>query len=223
MFPCQAQECPYRVRSRHESRRRTTASVVRVPCGKAVWVYANATLRAAVRQIDHGRLPSHQAGQRSNFVEVYIRMVSQTALHGTASVIVLNAVSDERLDAAIVHLARHLNRHLALRSTHQTAQPIGQRKLICSLGKVKLGGFAGFHVQGLFHKSCYSCGTKIYASKLQRAHIKTALVKVYYTYLLKLRKVDSCPKRHPLRRPEIIRVRMLIGSFRPIRAGKLHY
>ena len=74
----------------------------------------DAPLGAAVGNVDDGRLPGHQRGQRADLVQVDLGMVAQAPLHRPAGVVVLHAIADERGDLAVVQLDGDLHRHLAL-------------------------------------------------------------------------------------------------------------
>jgi hypothetical protein len=57
----------------------------------------------------------------------------------------LDPVTDESLDAAIVHFAGHLDGNFAFWCAQQFPQPTGETHLIGGLGEVMFGRFAGFH------------------------------------------------------------------------------
>src|SRR5690606_41644700 len=65
--------------------------------------------------VDDRRFPGHQRGESPHLVQVDIRMVTQSPLHGSAGVVVLHAVADIGLKVATVALDRKSTR---LNSSH---------------------------------------------------------------------------------------------------------
>ena len=108
-------------------------------------VDGDAALRAAVGNIDDGRLPGHQRGQAADFVEIDFGVIAQAALHRPAGAVVLHAVADERAQLAVVHFDGNLHLHLARGRDEERAHAVGQVELVGSPVKVQFDGFEGTH------------------------------------------------------------------------------
>ena len=90
----------------------------------------NAPFGAAVGKIDDGRFPGHQRRQRTDFVQIDLRMVAQAALHRPARIVVLHPVADERGQFAVVQLDGNFHLHFAARNQQQPPHVVGQIHLI---------------------------------------------------------------------------------------------
>jgi hypothetical protein len=80
---------------------------------QAARVDDNATLGAAVRQVDHGAFPCHPHRQRLHLVEANEGAVADAAFHGPAGVVVLHPVAREHLGVAVVHADGEVDGQLA--------------------------------------------------------------------------------------------------------------
>ena len=99
-------------------------------CAELADVDRDAALRAAVRNVDDGRLPGHQRRQAADFVEIDFGVIAQAALHRPAGAVVLHAVADERAQLAVVHLDGDLHLHFAAGRDEERAQAVGQLELV---------------------------------------------------------------------------------------------
>src|SRR4051794_34346124 len=72
-------------------------------------------------------------------------MIAQSTFHGSPGPIVLNAVSDERAQLAVVHLDRNLNLHLPPGRNEMRPQALGQPKLIGRTLEILVGRFEWSH------------------------------------------------------------------------------
>ncbi len=84
--------------------------------GQLVRVHRDPALGASKRYSHQRRLPRHQRGQRPHLVNVDCRVIAQPALEGTAAVVVLNAIADERANTAVIHADIALDPQLPVRS-----------------------------------------------------------------------------------------------------------
>src|SRR6185369_14508297 len=75
----------------------------------------HATLRATERNVDDRALPGHPCRKCPDFVQVYIRRISDSALGGSASYRVLNAIAGEYFQVSIIHRNRDVNCDLSAR------------------------------------------------------------------------------------------------------------
>ena len=60
-------------------------------------------LGPTVRDVHNRRLPGHQRGQRTDFVQVDVGMIPQPPLHRPAGIVVLHPIAQKRADLAVVH------------------------------------------------------------------------------------------------------------------------
>ena len=86
-------------------------------------VDGDTALGAAVREIRERALPGHPHRERLDLVDVGRRMEPETALGRAASHVVLDAVSLEHADTAVVHLHRETHDQLPSNLTQNSAQP----------------------------------------------------------------------------------------------------
>jgi len=108
-------------------------------------VEGDAPLRAAVGEVDDGRLPGHQGGEGPHLVEVDLGMVAEAALHGAAGVVVLHAVADVGGHFAGVELHRDLHLNLPLGAEQLAADAGGEVELVGGAVEVDAVGFARAH------------------------------------------------------------------------------
>ena len=86
-------------------------------------VDGDTALGAAVGEVRERALPCHPHRERLDLVDVGRRMEPETTLGRTASHVVLDAVSLEHADAAVVHLHRETHDQLPSNLTQNSAQP----------------------------------------------------------------------------------------------------
>jgi hypothetical protein len=98
-------------------------------------------------------------------------VIPQAAFHRAARVIVLHAVTNEGLQAAVVHLDWNLDLHLALRGDHQAADGGAQIEQVGCAVEVELGSFVGFHSKGSGF-GVQGSGTEVGEEKFERVTIE---------------------------------------------------
>ena len=115
------------------------------PDGEPRGIDRDAAFGAAVGNVHHGRLPGHQRGQRADLVEVDLRVIPQASFHGAAGIVVLDAISDERLHLARVEFDRNPHLHFSFCRQQEAADVIGEVELVGCPVEVDADGFAGPH------------------------------------------------------------------------------
>ena len=111
----------------------------------------DASLGAAVGNVDHCGLPSHEGRQRADFVQVDLGMVAEAAFHRSAGVVVLHAIADERADLAVVHLDAICTDDFALGRQQQLPHVLAEIHAVGGPVEIQPGG-----VEGLVGRSCRS-------------------------------------------------------------------
>ena len=85
-------------------------------------VDAHTSLAATEGDAHHGALPGHPHGQCANHAGRDVRVVAETALGGTPTQVVLDAVAGEELHAAVIHVHREGHDKFALGLTQDGPQ-----------------------------------------------------------------------------------------------------
>ena len=127
-------------------------------------------LAAAVGDADDRALPGHPHGEGLDLVERHVLVIAQPALGRSAPEVVLDAVSGEDLDAAVVHGDREVDGQLAARLAQDAAhadvhaEPLGRQV------ELALGDFPGVdrrrHMFGGHVKEILSGGRSATASSV---------------------------------------------------------
>src|SRR5579872_364269 len=104
--------------------------VLELGLGQDLGIAHDAALGAAVRQTDHRALPGHQHRQRPDLVQGHIRMVADPALRRAEDRAVVNPVSGEHLDRAILALHRERHGQLAFRIHEELAHTALERQQV---------------------------------------------------------------------------------------------
>ena len=130
----------------------------------------HAALATAVRNADDRAFPGHPHGEGLDLVERDVLVVAQATLGGPAAQVVLDAVTGEDLDLAVVHRDREMDGQLAARLTQDAAhadvhaQPLGRQI------ELALGDFPGVdrrrHMLGGHRKEILSVGRSTTALSL---------------------------------------------------------
>ena len=87
-----------------EFRNEAARDAAQLVAAQAFRVADDAALAAAVGNIDDGRLPGHECGQRRDLGLADVRVVADSSLAGAPHVAVQNAKSVKGLDGAVVHV-----------------------------------------------------------------------------------------------------------------------
>jgi len=88
--------------------------VLELVLGELIAGAVDSALRSAERNVDDGRLPAHQRGERPDLVEVDGLVVAHAALVGPPSRVVLHAITTEDMHVPVAQANGDLNRDLAV-------------------------------------------------------------------------------------------------------------
>ena len=130
-----------------------TGQALELAGGHLLGVADDPALAASERDVDDRGLPGHPRRQRAHRVDRLVRMEADTALRGSARVIVLDPEPVKDLRRSIVHLDREGDVHFTNRPPEELVDPVVEledfRRLVeLTLGDVK--GVVGFgHTCGL--------------------------------------------------------------------------
>ena len=105
-------------------------------------------LGAAEGDVDDGRLPAHQRGERPNLVEIDGLVVAHAALVRAAGGVVLHAVAAEHMDAAVAQPDRDLDRDLAVGRREDRADVVVESEVVCGDVEVVVDRLQGGEVRG---------------------------------------------------------------------------
>ena len=122
-----------------------TRHALHLPFRQCFWIDTDATFRAAVGEIHNSGFPCHQRCECADFVEIHRWVVTQPTFHRSTSIVVLNAIAEDRFDPAIIPFKGDLDRHFPFGCRQQLTHPIGHLHLISRLTEIQVGRFAGTH------------------------------------------------------------------------------
>ncbi len=106
-------------------------------------------LCATVRDVDDGIFPGHERGERADFVEIDLRMVAETALHGAARIIVLDTVADISGELAAVEFDGNFDLYFATGRDQQPPHVFGKVDMIGGPFEVEPRGVESTHQEDL--------------------------------------------------------------------------
>ena len=105
--------------------------------GHFVGIADHAALGAAERNVDHGALPGHPAGESADFIEGDVGRVADAAFGRAARNRVLHAKSGEDLEVPVIHVDGDVDREFAVGIAQNPPQAVVEIELLGSQVKAR--------------------------------------------------------------------------------------
>src|SRR5258706_9200204 len=98
----------------HERSRIAPGQLLQLRIGESHWIADDSAFGTTKWEIDHGTFPGHPGGQRTYFIQSHVGSVSDAAFTRASRETVLNTITLENLQGAVIHHNGNSHTNLAI-------------------------------------------------------------------------------------------------------------